>query len=246
LVNAAIKLVPSKGDFDEEFHLEYIGFGLSSTSELSIVEAKKEVIKMGKLSHKVVGLIPNLLFETDDKKMSKTLAKVKKYEEISDRMEVEIADYLAKTSEGELSETSTMEVRGMLSIISDLERVADISYQMSKVIERKTENKIFFTPEQRENLKKMFELVDKALEHMESGLKTESSEQTLLRAQELESAINKYRDALRRGYLDDISKGNFPIQSGIIYNDLFSSMEKIGDHVINVSEQLAMEKGIKV
>ncbi len=201
---------------------------------------------MGKLSHKVVGLVPTLLFETDNKKMSKTLAKIKKYEEISDRMEVEIADYLAKASEGELSETSTMEVRGMLSIISDLERVADICYQMSKAIERKTENKIFFTPEQRDNLNKMFELVDNALEHMESGLKSESSEQTLLRAQELESAINKYRNTLRREYLDDVSKGKYPIQSGIIYNDLFSSMEKIGDHVINVSEQLALEKGIKV
>ena len=80
---------------------------------------------------------------------------------------------------------------------------------------------------------------------MESSLKTESSELILLRAQELESAINKYRNALRTEYLDDVSKGTYNIQSGIVYNDLFSSMEKIGDHVINVSEALALEKGIK-
>ena len=201
---------------------------------------------MGNLSRKVVGLVPKLLFESDKKATSKILAKIKKYEEISDRMEVEIADYLSKSSEGELSEKSTVEIRGMLSTISDLERVADISYQMSKVIERKNENKIYFTPEQRDNLKKMFELVDRAMEHMESGLSSESSEKILLRAQELESAINKYRNSLRSEYLDNASKGTYNIQGGIVYNDLFSSMEKIGDHVINVSESLALEKGIKV
>jgi phosphate:Na+ symporter len=246
LVKLAIKLVPSKGDFDEEFHLEYIGFGLSNTAELSIVEAKKEVTKMGKITRKVAGMVPKLLFETDKKNTSKILAKIKKYEELSDRMEIEIADYLAKTSEGDLSDKSTMEVRGMLAIISDLERIADITYQMSKVIERKSENKIYFTPPQREKLKKMFELVDRALEHMETSLMGESSDKIFLRAKELEMAINKYRNSLRSEYLDDASKGSYNIQGGIIYNDLFSSMEKIGDHVINVSESLAIQKGIKV
>ncbi|HAW51675.1 MAG TPA: Na/Pi cotransporter, partial [Flavobacteriales bacterium] len=134
LVNIATKMVSSKGEFDEEFHLEYIGFGLSNTAELSLVEAKKEVTKMGKITRKVAGMVPKLLFEPDKKHTSKILAKIKKYEELSDRMELEIANYLAKTSEGDLSDKSTMEIREMLSIISDLERIADITYQMSKVI----------------------------------------------------------------------------------------------------------------
>ena len=241
LVSFATKTVTSKGEFDEEFHLEYIEFGLSGTSELSIIEAKKEMLKFGKLTRKISKLIPELLYETDNKKAAKLLAKIKKYEEISDKMEVEIANYLSKVSEGELSEHSTLEIRGMLGIIGDLERVSDICYQMSKVIERKSENKIYFTPEQRDNLNKMFSLVEQAIEHMELHMKQEGTEQGLLRANELETAINTFRNSLRKEYLDEVSKGTYNIHSGIIYNDLFSSMEKIGDHIINVSESLVSE-----
>lgn len=241
LVTVASKTVPSKGDFDEEFHLEYIGFGLSNTSELSIVEAKKELLKFGKLTRKISKLVPQLLYETDSKKTKKLLAKIKKYEEITDRVELEIANYLAKVAEGELSEHSTIEVRSMLGIIGDLERVADICYQMSKVIERKIENKIWFTPEQRENLNKMYALVEKSIERMEINMKEDGSEEGLIKAQEIENEINETRNALRNEYLNEVSSGVYSIQSGIIYNDLFSSMEKIGDHIINVSEALASE-----
>lgn len=242
LVKLATKTVKSKGEFDEEFHLEYIGFGLSSTSELSIVEAKKEVIKFGKLTRKITALVPNLLTESDNKKFHKIMAKIKKYEEISDRIELEIANYLTKITEGELSEQSTLEVRGMMGIIGDLERVADICYQMSKIIERKVDNKIWFTPEQRENLKKMFALVEQAVLHMQENMKSPEHHKMMEKAKDLEQAINKYRNQLRKEYLSNVSKGSYNVQSGIIYNDIFSSLEKIGDHVINVNEALVIEQ----
>jgi phosphate:Na+ symporter len=116
---------------------------------------------------------------------------------------------------------------------------------MSKVIERKADNKFWFTPDQRDNLKKMYKLVDDALEHMEMNLKADGSHLGLVKAKELENAINKYRDALRKEYLKNVSNGSYNIHSGMIYNDLFSSMEKIGDHVINVSEALVNEYTVK-
>jgi len=241
LVTAATKSVSSKGDFDEEFHLEFMEFGLSNTSEISVVEAKKEVMKFGKLTRKMTNLIPSLLLEHDDKKFDKILVKISKYEDIADRMELEIADYLTKVSEGELSERTTVEIRGMMGIINDLERVADICFQMSKVIERKNENKVWFSPEQRDNLSKMFELIDQAMDHMQENIKSENSSKMLLKANQLETAINKYRNQLRKEYLANVSKGSYNIQSGIVYNDIFSSLEKIGDHVINVSEALVPE-----
>jgi len=129
-----------------------------------------------------------------------------------------------------------------MSIINDLERIADICYQMSKVIEKKSENKIYFTPDQRDNLKNMLDLVDRAIIHMENGLKINAGAQDLIKANELEDAINKYRNSLRNEYLEDVTKGTYQIHSGIVYNDLFSSMEKMGDHIINVSEALALNK----
>ena len=246
LVALATRTVPSKGDADEEFHLEYIGFGLSSTSELSIVEAKKELLVMGKLGRKIATLIPALLFETDRKQFRLILSKIKKYEELTDKMELEITDYLSKASEGEMSEEASLEVRTTLSMVNDIERVADMCYQMSKVIERKSENKIYFTPEQRSNLKKMFELVEKAILQMESNLKLGQSSQGIARSQEIEKSINNLRDELSKEYLDDVTKRTFNVESGIIYNDLFSSMEKIGDLIYNVSEKLVSGRSTMV
>lgn len=244
LVKLAIRTVPSKGDFDEEFHLEFLGAGVLATPDLSIVEAKKEVSRLGELTRKQTKMVDGLLVETDKKKFSKSLAKIKKYEEITDRMEVEIADYLAKVSEHEMSESSSKMIRAMLSIVNDLERVADINYQMSKMMERKAEQKLWFTPDQRQNLKDMFNLADNALKHMEQVLRREEidvNRDSLLKAQELETAINKMRNKLRKEHLENIGKGDYNIQSGMVYNDLFSSIEKVGDHVINVTEALTEE-----
>jgi phosphate:Na+ symporter len=241
LVRIAERSVPSKGDMDEVFHLEYIGSGLMSAPELSVIEAGKEVAKFGKLTKKLAGFVPKLLIETDRKQLNLLYDRIRKYEEITDRMEAEIADYLGKASTGKLSEASSLKIRSMLSIISDLERIADICYQMSKVVERKNSKKIWFSPEQRQNLLDMFKIAEKSLEHMVEVLENSTEEDFLEKAQEIERQINKMRNRLRKEHLVNTEKGEYSFQSGIIYNDLFSSIEKIGDHVINVSEAMAEE-----
>jgi phosphate:Na+ symporter len=241
LVKIAVKTVPSKGDLDEVFHLEYIGSGLMSAPELSVIEAGKEVAKFGKLTKKLAGLVPKLLVETDRKQLNLLHERIKKYEEITDRMEAEIADYLGKTSTGKLSENSSLKIRSMLSIISDLERIADICYQMSKVVERKNSKKVWFSPEQRTNLLDMFKIAELALDHMVLVLESPPEDDFLEKAQEIEKQINRTRNRLRKEHLVNTEKGEYSFQSGIIYNDLFSSIEKIGDHVINVSEAVAEE-----
>ncbi len=242
LVNLAIRTVKSRGEADEEFHLEYIKGGLLRTPELSIMEAKKEVAKFGKIVKKQHGFVRNMLTETDKKKYNKIQNKIKKYEEITDRMEVEIAGYLTKVSEGTLSPESSIQVRGILSMITDLERIGDICYQMSIGIDRKNQNKIYFTPQQRENLFEMFKTTEKSLEEMESNMNSEYRSVSLNKARELENAVNLMRDKLRKEHIINTEKAQYNIQSGLIYSDLFASLEKIGDHVINVSEAIAADE----
>jgi phosphate:Na+ symporter len=235
------KMVPSKGDVDEEFHLEYIGTGMMLTTEAAILEAKKEVAKFGKLTRKMIRFIPKLLVETDKKQFKHLLARIKKYEEITDRIESEVSNYLAKVSEGELNSSASERIRSMLSIINDLERVGDVCYQMSKAIERKSEKKVWFTPEQRQNLKEMFDKVDQASELMVKHLEEDYDLVQLQKAIELEKEINKLRNKIRKEHLVNIETGEYNFASGIIYNDLFSSVERLGDHIINVSEAIAGE-----
>ena len=233
-----IKVQPSKGEMDEEFHLEHIGTGLMQTGELSVLEANKEVTKFGIITTRLFDMIPELLKETDIKKFNNLMARIRKYEDITDRMEVEIADYLAKASQGEMSDSASIKVRSMISIINDMERIGDICYQLSITIERKREQKAYFTPELRSSLEEMITEVQKAIEIMNKNLDTSYSQVLIADADEAELAINKMRNQLRKKYLQNIEKGEGKIQTGMIYNNLIHSLEKVGDHVYNISEAI--------
>lgn len=237
LVRVAERTVKSKGGADEEFHLDYIGAGYMSTPDLSMLEAKKEIAKFGELTSRMSKFSRDLLFEKSRKNQKKLIDRIAKYEEITDRVEVEVANYLGKISEGELSIETAIRIRGMNSIVNDLERIGDIFYQVSKSLERKSEDKIWFTPHQRERLAELFDLVDEAFVVMCENLKKHSAEVDLTAANEIEDRINLKRDEIRSEYLDALSKDDeVHMKGGIIYNDIFASLEKVGDHIINVSE----------
>lgn len=237
LVRMAERMVKSKGAADEVFHLDYIGTGIMATPELSLLEAKKEIAKFGALTSKMSLFTRELLNEKAPKKQKAILEKIAKYEDITDRVEIEVANYLNKISEGGLSEETAGRIRGMNSIVNDLERIGDIYYQMSKSIERKDEQKIWFTPEQRTSLGELFDLVDKAFEIMIQNLNDHHDGVLLDPAQTAETRINDKRNTLRKEYFKSISDNKeHNLKGGLVYNDMFSSLEKVGDHIINVSE----------
>ena len=239
LVKLATRTVRSKGVEDEEFRLEFIDAPVN-TSEFALVEAQQHVVKYAEITARMSGFIQRLLLETGEEERQQLIKRVRKYEEITDRLEVEISLYLRKTSTTELSDEASERVRSLLSIVGDLERIGDIFYQMSRSMKRKDENRVWFVPEQRSNLQAMFKRVDEAFVHMVRNLRVGQPEEVDLRkARELEQAINKLRNSLRTDYFDKLESGEFQLRSGIIYNDLFASLEKVGDHIYNVSEALS-------
>jgi phosphate:Na+ symporter len=241
MVKLVEKAIKPKGDIDEEFKLDYITAGGIGLPEVAILEAKKEVAKFGEVTTRMNGFVRILINDQDKKTRNKMFNKIKKYEEITDRVEIEVASYLDKVSTQEITQEASSQIRSMLSITNDLERIGDIYYQMSKTIERKDDNKIFFLPEQRENLNNMLDAIDKAFNHMNNNLTSEYNQISLDASKKAEREINQLRNELRKSYLEQAEKGEYKFQSGIMYNDLFSSLEKVGDHIINVSEAVAGE-----
>lgn len=238
LVSLAERSVKSKGEEDEEFHLEFISAGMMSTPDLSISEAKKEIEKFGSITQRMNGFVSSLLVEKETKKIGKLIKKVKKYEEITDRIELEVADYLAKVSQGEMSTDTSIRIRGMLSMIGDLERIGDIYYQVSKTIESKHEKKIWFSPEHRQKLVDLANLVDEAFDIMMENLSENYSNVTIQKAIEKEKEINKLRNQIRKQHLEDIGSGKYDTVTATSYSNIFHSLEKVGDHIINVTEGL--------
>jgi phosphate:Na+ symporter len=234
-------MVPARNQLDEEYRLEYLDADIPLSPELSLIEARREIARFGKVTHDMLRMTRDLLLSKDAMARDQLMQRLARYEQITDRIEVEVGRYLTKTSTEARNEEISGRIRGMLSIVGDLERVGDIFFQMSKSMERKLDDRLWFTPEQRQNLVSMLEILDQAFEVMLSNLDLEQEQVNLDAAVEVEQRINAMRDQLRLQHYRSIELGDYNIRSGLVYNDLFSSCEKVGDHLINVSEALAGE-----
>lgn len=235
------RLVPSRTELDEEYRLEYLDADIPLTPEVSLIEARKEIARFGQVAHEMLRMTRELLTAKDPKQRERLLQRLAKYEQITDRIEVEIGKYLTKTSTEVRNEEISQRIQGLLAIAGDLERIGDIFFQMSKSMERKMEERLWFSPEQRQHLMEMLTLLEHAFEVMHGNIEAEKDQVSLDEAVEAEQRINRKRDKLRRLHLKSIEAGDYNVKSGLIYNDLFSSCEKVGDHLINVSEALAGE-----
>jgi len=237
-VAIAIRTVKSKSDEDEEFHLEYINTAAIKTPELSLMEVKRELVVYSGVITKMVGFINQMYTETKKSKIEKLLKKIKKREEHTDRLEIEIADYLSKVSEIELSASESLRVRSMLSISNDMERIGDILFQIGIELDKKADQGNWFTPEQREGLMEMTAKVDEAVLIMQESLDEEWSKVDITKAQEVEAEINKMKKSLRKQHIISIENRDYNVKSGLIYANLYTYLERAGDHTINVSEAI--------
>ena len=239
IVNFVTRLVPARKGEEEEFRLRHINIGLLSTAELSLVQAKKEIITYAKRTYKMYGFFKDLFVETNEKNFKEIFERIEKYEEISDRMEVEIATYLTKISVSDLSDESSRELQAMFNIINDIESISDSNYNLARTMRRKRKGNIWFNQEVRDNLNHIFGLVEEAYLVMLQNLDGNYGSINLGPAYELEEKINQFRNKLRKQHLKNVEEEKYKYQAGVIYNDLFSESEKLGDYIINVSEDIA-------
>ena len=229
---------------DEEYRLRFISGGMLSTAELSILQAHKEISLFAERTSRMLGMVRELFYEKNEEAFLKTYARVEKYESISDRMEIEIANYLTQVSEGRLSSESKEEIRIMLRAVSEIESIADSCNNMARSIKRRNEFKSVFTDSQNKHLDHMFELVSQALARMTYILsKNEAIHEDINPSYNIENEINNYRNQLKSRNIEDINNKEYQYQDGVYYMDLVSESEKLADYVLNVV-QAAIEKKI--
>ena len=230
---------------DEEYRLRYITGGMLSTAELSILQAHKEISLFAERTARMFNMVKELFYEKNEETFLKTYSRIEKYENISDRMEIEIANYLTEVSEGRLSSESKEEIRIMLRAVSEIESIADSCNNLARSIKRRNEFKSEFTEEQNKHLDHMFELVSGALDRMNVILhKPELVHDDINPSYNIENEINNYRNQLKSRNIEDINNKLYQYQDGVYYMDMVSESEKLGDCVLNVV-QAVIEKKIQ-
>ena len=231
------RIIPMKESNNDVFTLKHIKIGLLSTPDSSLFQAQQEIMLYGKNTERMFHKVSECL-ELSNKDFEKNFAPLEKMEDESDKVEVEIANYLTKVSESKMSTENSQRIRAMFKIVSEIESIADSSLNITNDIHRRNEQNITFPPELTGKLKHMFALVEEALNTMCVNLGMEYREVNAKKAYELEQAIDNYRTILKQEHLLAIEEKRYDYSTGILYNDIFSECEKIGDYAINVTQAI--------
>lgn len=245
LTNVYVKIVewivPSKNRDDEEFTLKFISGGLMNAAELGIAQAEKEIYVYAERVGRMIGMAQNLIHTKEhSEEYNSLLSRVEKYEDISDRMELEIAHYLNRCAEGRLSNEGKLRIAAMLNIISEIESIADSCLGIGKILNRKIQAGVEFSPEIYTNIDAMYVYVKQAMDLMVNQLHNMEnvSGKSLIDSYNKEREINNFRNNLRGTNVENINNKLYEYQAGIYYMDIVGDLEKTGDYIINVIDTL--------
>ena len=224
---------------DEDFSLKCIGRGMLGTSELNITQAQKEILVYAERVERMLGMSRELIhLKEKNENYTNLYSRIEKYEEISDRMEIEIANFLNRVAEGRLSPEGKMRVAGMLRIISEIESIADSCFNIAKTLNRKNQVHVEFEEPVMVEIDKMYDMVQSAMKNMLEILRQMESPEdaNIITAYNKEREINNFRDRLRDDNIFNINNKVYDYQEGIFFMDLIGEAEKLGDFMLNVVE----------
>ena len=228
-----------KGAAEDTVKLKFIDAGHLSTAELAIGQARNEVIHFAEISRRGVGFIRTAINAQNDKEFEEIRERLVKYEEISDRIEYEIAQFLNALPEDSISEETRTETKRMYKIIGELESLGDSGESISRILSRRNSHGKTFTDEQKAKIETMLKAVDKAYGIMIDNLKAEKIESIGLRlATDCEIEINDLRNDIREQEIHKIETDGSNYQSSVYYLDTVSEIERMGDFIINISQAL--------
>ena len=231
------RILPEKPKKEEEaFRLRYIQAGIMKTPEISVLEAQKETTLFAERMNRMFGMVQDLTKESDKEKFKALFERIKKYEDISDNMEIEIGKYLEHVSDAHLSDDTKGKIRHMMREISELESIGDACYNLARILLRKSESADEFTPEQNAAIEKMMRLTDNAMKQMLETICGRREEVSIAPTRDIEQKINDLRDELKLQNTTDVNSRKYGFAIGTMFIDVISECEKLGDYVVNVVE----------
>lgn len=224
----------------EIFKLKYISAGPLATPELCVEQAFDEIIHFAQISKNGAQYAKDAINETDSDKFEELRGKLVKYEEISDRIEYEIATFLNGVSTEEISEKTSIKVKSMYKIIGELESLGDSGETISRILTRKNIHKKTFDATIVKNLNIMADAVAMAYDVMIHNLTAahNGALKNITNAYNAENKLNTLRDNFRDAVIGEIDNSGKNYQISVYYMDILNEYERMGDFMINISQNL--------
>ena len=234
LVCALIK--PRKSEEEDEFRLQYISSGIMKTPEISILQAQKEIAVFGERMQRLFGQVRELYGTQDKEEFDKLFERIRKGEDVSDRMENEIGKYLGDIGSAHLSDDTKQKIRAMMREIGELESLGDSCFNLARIMERKLKHKMWFNDDTNDGILKMYDLVEEALTRMNQTLAGRREDFRIEDSRSIEDRINAHRNAMKKKNITNLDKQAYSYELGTVLGDLIAECEKAGDYIINVVE----------
>lgn len=239
IVRLIERLLPDNGPQDDQYQLKYISLGVMTSPGLSVEQAQKEIQNFAEIIEKMHGLVDELLFDPQAPR-EKLLERIHAYEETTDQLEMEISDYLVSITENtNLEHELTERMRFMQTMINDMERIADIYFQVSKLSDRMLEAKTNWPEEANNEMQQMMTALRAAIHNMRLNVARDAEDVDLRHAIKLEDQVDDLRDEFRDNHYARLENGAYSPRAGVTFIDILNRLERIGDHVLNVNESSA-------
>lgn len=233
------KIVKGKKDEGEVFRLQYIQGGVLNTAELSLNQAKEEIVHYADICRRQYVYAKSAINETDPDKFDALYKKLEHYEQVTDRIELEIAKFLDQVKDGVISEESARRIQAMYKIISELESIGDSGFNIARILQRRNIHNMKFDEAMIKKLNYMIGLLEKGFEAMLSNLSRGYTQiNDIANAQDVEQDINEYRNNLKEEHLLNLENKTYSYLTGVYYMDLVNECESVGDFMINISEAI--------
>ena len=219
---------------DNILQLKYIHSNLIQTPEIAVLQAQKEIVNYAANIQKMFGIVETLLNERDNDKQTTIFKQVEQLEGESDKVELDIADFLQQVSESTLSDETTTKINLMLRTIGELESIADSSYNLARILNRRTETDKDFTADQYIQLNMMTRLTNEALTQMNLVMNGFRENHTIEETYRIENDINTMRNRVKAENINKLEEHQYKYAVGVMYIDFINECEKLGDYVVNV------------
>ena len=220
----------------EEFSLQYIEGNVMKTPEIAVLQAQKETIRFAQRMQQMFAMVIQLADTKDDKQYDKLFVRIANEEDVSDKIELAIANYLEQVSNAHLSDDTKETIRRMMREIGELESIGDACYNLARILKRRRETGQAFTQGQLKSIGQLMTLVDKALTQMNIVMSGHHGTQPAHETYNIENAINSLRNQLKDESMKEVNDHTYTYIIGTIYNDFINECEKLGDYVVNVVE----------
>lgn len=232
IVKIAEKLI--KGDDKEkEGALKYVDERLFATPAVALVQVSKEVLRMAKMVEQQLVDARVAIMNNDEDMVYTVFEKEKNVNAV----EKQLLEYMVQLSKLSLTSRQRDKIATLMNTINDVERIGDHADNIAELALVKIENKSKFSEMAKDELNEMLELVIDAYKLSILTYKTTESELGM-KVFEKEKKINSMEKELRNSHIKRLNEGACITQTGIVFLDTISNLERIGDHATNIAESI--------